>query len=360
MLKILKYGFMIILTLTMGFGLIDTAAAQDETRPLRGRRGLRGEISGINDEVLTIEVGNQSIQIVIDEETHFRIIGQTSASLDEFSVGDIIIARGHRQADDSLLATLVLLQPEGDLVLGRIAMIDEDGLLLNGRDQQAITVNVNPDTIVAMRGEEFTWAGDPAGQDMLREGLAIVAFGTASEDGLILEAHTLISQHPHPPRRGVAGTIEAFEEDGFVMTTLRGNELTILVTDFTHYRLPNIEEPSLDDFSVGSEVLVFGQPGAEDTLTARIVASVPEDRPRGRPLAGEINQISGDEIEMTTLRGDLMTVITDEATIFRIGQDNEATLGDFSTGDKVAVFGTRGEEDGTILASHVMKRGKVN
>lgn len=356
MLKIMKFGFMTILALTAGLGLIGTATADEEARPLRGRRGLRGEISAINGEVLTLEVGDQSSQIVTDEKTRFHIIGQASADLGDFSVGDVIIARGQWQEDDSLLATLILLQPDGDFVLGRIVMINEDGLLLHGRDQQEITVNVNPDTIVAMRGQELTWAGDPAGQDVLRDGLAVVAFGTASPDGLTLEAHTLISQRPYPLRRGAAGTIEAIDEDSFVMATLRGDALTVLVTDLTRYRLPGVDDADLDDFAVGSEIVVFGQPDGEGTLTARVVATVPKDRPRGRPIAGEINRISGHEIELTTLRGDSLTVITNEATIFRIGPDNEAALGDFSAGDKVAVFGSRGQEEGTILASHVMKR----
>ncbi len=98
------------------------------------------------------------------------------------------------------------------------------------------------------------------------------------------------------------------------------------------------------------------QTGDEGEVIARIVAAVPENRPQGRPAVGEISAINGDEISLTTLQGDTITVVIDADTIFRIGRDNEASLSDFAPGDKVAVFGARGEGDGTMLATHVMKR----
>jgi hypothetical protein len=151
---------------------------------------VRGEISAIDGSTLTLELPQRSIQVITDDETRFHIVGQETAVLSDFNVGDTILARGQRQEEGTMLARLILLQPEGDVVLGRVTAVNEDSVLVNGRDQQTITINVNPDTIVAMIGQELTWDGDPAGKDALREGMLLAAFGTASSDGLSLEAHT--------------------------------------------------------------------------------------------------------------------------------------------------------------------------
>ena len=155
----------------------------------------------------------------------------------------------------------------------------------------------------------------------------------------------------------MAGVIDAIADDSFTITNLRGDTVTVLVNDETHYRMPNIEDPGPDDFAAGDEVAIVGLPGDEEgTFSARIVAAVPENRPHGRPIAGEITAINGNEISLALLRGATITVITGPDTIFRIGPDNEASLDDFASGDMIAVFGTRGEEAGTLLATHVMKR----
>ena len=359
MSKKIRYSLLAILALVMAFGMIGSAAAQAEGRPLRGRGGLRGSIIAIEGSALTLEVRENSAQIITNDETRFHIIGQESAGLADFSVGDTILARGQRQDDDAMLAALIVRQPDGDVVLGRIVAIEADGLRLNGRNDQEISVSVSPETLIALRRQELIWDGDPAGKDALREGMTLAAFGAAGDDGTSLDAHTLVvlRAQPQPQRRGRIGTIANISADSFTLTTPQGEELAVTVTEETRYRLPGIEDPGLEDFTDGDEALVIGQPGAEGEAIARIVAAVPENRPQGRPVAGEITAINGNEISLTTLRGEPITVSTNADTIFRIGRDNEAALSDFTAGDKVIVFGTRGKGDGTVMATHVMKRG---
>ena len=356
MSKKVRMSVLVILSLVMVFAIFGSAAAQGVRRPLRNRGGLRGEISAIDGRTITLELPQRSVQVITDDATNFHIIGQEMAGLSDFSVGDTILARGQRQEDGVMLARLILMQPEGDMLVGRVTAVNEYSLVVNGRDQQEITITVNPDTIVAMIGQELTWDGDPAGSQALHEGIIVAAFGTASSDGSSLDAHTLVSQRPQRPQ-GMAGVIDAIADDSFTITNLRGDTVTVLVNDETHYRMPNIEDPGPDDFAAGDEVAIVGLPGDEEgTFSARIVAAVPENRPHGRPIAGEITAINGNEISLALLRGATITVITGPDTIFRIGPDNEASLDDFASGDMIAVFGRRGEEAGTLLATHVMKR----
>lgn len=355
MSKRVRYSVLAILSLVMIFAVFGSAAAQEAQRPLRNRGVLRGEISAIDGSAIILELPQRSVQIITDDETYFHIIGQETAALTDFNVGDTILARGRRLEDGMMRASVILMQPEGDRVLGRVTAVDEYSLLVNGRDQQKITITVNADTIVAMIGQELTWDGNPAGSDSLHEGAIVTAFGTVGSDGSSLDAHTLVTQRPQRPH-GVAGTIDSIADDSFTITTLRDKVVTVLVNDETRYWMLNVANPSLADFTVGDEVVIAGQPGEEDTFNARIVAAVPENRPHGRPVAGEILAINGAEISLTLLRGQTITVITNPDTIFRVGRDNEAMLADYTSGDKVVVFGTRGEEEGTLLATHVMKR----
>ncbi len=355
MSKKVRYSVLAILSLVMIFAVFGSASAQEAQRPLRNRGVLRGEISAIDGTTITLELPQRSVQVITDDETHFHIIGQETTVLSDFNVGDTILARGQRLEDGTMRASVILMQPDGDMVWGRVTAVDETSLLVNGRDQQEITITVSSDTIVAMIGQELTWDGNPAGSDSLYEGAIVAAFGTIGSDGLSLDAHTLVTQRPQRPQ-GVAGTIDSIADNRFTITTLRDKTVTVLVNDETRYRMRNVENPTLADFAVGDEVVIIGQPGEEDTFNARIVAAVPENRPHGRPVTGEILAINGDEISLTLLRGQTITVITNPDTIFRVGRDNEATLEDFASGDMIAVFGSQGEEAGTLLATHVMKR----
>ncbi len=275
----IRYSLLAILSLILVFGVFGSAAAQEitpqeetrnEQRPLRQRRGVRGQITAIQDDQITLELRERSITVNISDETRFHIISQEEASLDDFSVGDIVLARGRREEGGDLLATLIVLQPDGDRVLGRVAAVYDDGLLLNGRpdadgNPRQITVNASPDTIVAMIGQETTWGGDPAGRDLLQEGMFVAAFGAASADGLTLDAHTLTSTRPPAQRRAAVGQIEAIQDDGFTLTALNGDTLTIIVTDDTVFHIGRDNEASWEDFNTGDKVIVAGERSEDGT-----------------------------------------------------------------------------------------------
>ena len=87
MSKKLRYGLLAILTLGLLFGTIGTTAAQ-ETRPLRGRLAVRGSITMIDENRLTIErIGRPEVSgdilIITDDNTHVHIIGQEDAGFDD-------------------------------------------------------------------------------------------------------------------------------------------------------------------------------------------------------------------------------------------------------------------------------------
>lgn len=280
MSKKIRYSVLAILSLVMIFAVFGSASAQELAqeaaqgqRPLHRRGGLRGEISSIEGSTITLEIAQRSVPIITSDETHFHIIGQETAVLTDFHVGDTILARGQRQEGGSMLASLILLQPEGDVVLGRVTAIDDYSLTINGRDQQPITITVSPDTLVAMIRQETTWDGDPAGRDLLRPGIILAAFGTASSDGLSLEAHTLVSQRPQRSHRPVAGEISAINGDEISLELLRGDTITVVTNADTIFHSGRDNSATLADFASGDKIAVVGtRDEAEGILLAAHVA----------------------------------------------------------------------------------------
>jgi len=66
------------------------------------------------------------------------------------------------------------------------------------------------------------------------------------------------------------GEVTAIEGDGFRLQTRQG-EQTVRVDDETRFRLPGVEDPSLDDLLEGAKVLIAGIKNQDEGVLARIV-----------------------------------------------------------------------------------------
>jgi hypothetical protein len=268
MLKKCSYALIAIMALVAAFSTASSVAAQ-EARPLRGRWHLRGQIVAIEEDSLTIE-GRRGITLfLVDEETHVHIIGQAGADLSDLVEGDTVLVRGLRQEDDAPLARLIVRQPEGDLVFGRIAIVDETSLLLDAQERR-ISVSVDPETIVALGSYELLWSGEPAGSDVLRVGMRLAAFGTLDQESLEMTAHTLVTQ-PLPPRWSI-GQITAIEGDSITLARVNGSSVTLVTSDNTWFRVGSDTGATLDDFSTGDRIAVYGRriPGSDVILAFRV------------------------------------------------------------------------------------------
>jgi hypothetical protein len=352
--KKMRYGLLTILGLVMAFSVVGTAGAQ-EARPLKGRQSVHGELTAIDGQSLTVESERGEILVIANEDIHVYIVGQEGANLANLSIGDQIIARGSRQEDGSIMARIIVRLPEGDHAVGRIATISDNSLALHTRDTQELLVYISPDTLVNLRGEDLSWVDLPA--DTLHAGMLLHVFGTTSGDGLRLDAHTLISPRLRPRVRRLVGQINAIEGDEFTLATLRGDVQKILTTENTRIRLRGVEEPTLDDLAVNDVVIVVGRQSGEGEISALKVIGIPASRLHGRPILGSIETIGSGEITLSAYNGNVVTIITDASTRYRIGTNKDATVDEFNAGDTVAVLGRWEPGNGLFHARHVMKRG---
>jgi hypothetical protein len=247
-----------------------------------------------------------------------------------------------------LRAGFVARVPDGDRLGGRVETVNEAGVTLTGRGGQPITITAGPGTWLAISGEDFTWAGDPPGREMLEPGTWLLAFGTLDGSGQALAADTLVVM-PGSRLRVIRGEVTGLIGTGFTIETRFGDELTVLVGENTRFRLPGAADPGLDDLAVGDRLVVFGRPAEDGQSHAwRVV---------GRPhtVFGQITAIDGSELTVDTYFGRTLTVLTGSDTHYLIPGTPDASLDDFAVGDRVLIGG-RWAEDGSLQALWLAKR----
>jgi Domain of unknown function (DUF5666) len=170
-------------------------------------------------------------------------------------------------------------------------------------------------------------------------------------------------QHRRDFRRmGVAGTITAVGSDTLTVKTEDGNTAQVTLTDKTQYRKDR-QPAKLEDFKVGDQIFVRGQPAGEGAWQAEVVAARPAGgfSPEGfraqlgkRFIVGEIKAIEGTQLTVLRPDGVTQTITVDENTSFR--KDGQSiTLADFKPGDHI--FG-RGELKNDVFVPAVLSVGE--
>ena len=131
----------------------------------------------------------------------------------------------------------------------------------------------------------------------------------------------------------LAGTLSEIGDDTLIVETGHGSA-TVRVNRETQYSIRGVEEPELDDLTVGMKVVVRGTLEPDGSLLAkRIVAA--ESGPRQGRLRGEVASIEGSTFTIRTDRREVV-VHTDEATEFRVPGVDNPTIADLKVGAQVA------------------------
>lgn len=153
----------------------------------------------------------------------------------------------------------------------------------------------------------------------------------------------------------VAGKLSAIGDDTLTVETGHGLA-TVGVDDETVYRIPDVENPGLDDLEVGMRLVARGTLNPDGSLLAQVV-TVPQVGPRQGHLQGEVLAIEGDTFTIRTARGHQpgreVQVLTGETTEFRVPGVENPSIADLQVGDKIAGEGVL-EEDGTVRATLVV------
>ena len=178
--------FTLILTTLSSTVLI--AAAADDTTDVDSRgRGIRGEVTAIAENSLTLLARNEeSVTVNTDADTVVYLI-ETGAegTLSDLTVGGQIRVRGQRNEDGTVNASTIVISPDGDRVGGRVTAVDGTTITVGQRDDNTTTISTDGNTQFRLNNEAASLA-DVAVDTRLS------AYGTLQEDGTLAATLVLI------------------------------------------------------------------------------------------------------------------------------------------------------------------------
>lgn len=217
---------------------------------------------------------------------------------------------------------------------GTILEISGESLLLQTRNGE-LTVLTDENTHYRIPGVQEPGLNDLSAGDHI--GIA----GRRDEDGAVLAR--LIIRIPDREEVGqLRGELTAKGDDWLEITLPDGTPVTILVNDQTHFRIPDVEDPGLDDLNVSDPVFARGLWNDDGELEARLVGLVPDGVEN--ILRGKVTTINDPTIEVLTRQG-AAVVITDAETRFHIPGVENPSLADIAIDDIILAGGVK-EEDG--------------
>ena len=183
---------------------------QPPNGPMQGsererRPGVGGTITAISNDTLTLKtIDERTVTVKLTSDTRFRK-DQQDAKLSDFKVGDMVMVRGERTADDTYVAAGVMsrsgmnraqgMSPDQvrekmgkEIIAGEIKSIEGLKLTIARPDGQAQTIAVDENTSFRKQGESVTLAdlkpGDHVfGRGQLKDGVFVPSVLNVGQPG---------------------------------------------------------------------------------------------------------------------------------------------------------------------------------
>lgn len=223
-------------------------------------------------------------------------------------------------------------------------------------EELALATPIGVVSLITDANTRFRIPGEEApGLDDLAAGDRVVAAGWWERDDPIFHAFGVARPVNDDQVFPLPGKLVDVDDTTLTVETGRG-EAIVHVDDETAYHLRGVAEPDLGDLEVGMRVAIRGTLNADGSLQARVVAAS-QDEPRPRRMQGEVIAIEGDTFTMRGAQGRQVTVLTDEATEFRVPGVEGPAIADLKVGDRIAGEGTT--EDGDTHPGQPVARAKL-
>ncbi len=143
----------------------------------------------------------------------------------------------------------------------------------------------------------------------------------------------------NPPAAGrenpLMGVVVQVNANSVSLKVRPGEVVTATVTSDTVLVVPDVAQPTLNDFKKGDRVLVFPAAGA-NKLTARLLARVPDN---SALLNGKVTVLSGNEIQIQPQVGAAVKIAVDNVTRILGPETKGMTVADLKVGDRLTIFG---------------------
>jgi hypothetical protein len=347
--KIMKNKILIALGLVLTIGLVGVAGtvgvAAAEGEALNGQL-CHGHILEINGDTLLLQTRRGLVTLLTDEHTRYRMPGVQEPNLNGLAVGDHIAVAGRRTEDRTGLARLIVRIPsrqEVGQLRGQLTGIDGEKLTITRPDGVEITVVTNPNTRYHVLETE--------NPDLQHLNIGDNVFARGLWDQNIHLQAQIVGLVPKEVEQTLTGRVLAVQHSSLEILTRQG-PFTIITQADTRFRIPNVENPTLNDLTVDA-ILAAGGTLQADGLHAVVVAVTPQ-RPQPATRRGLVTAIGDDTLTLATPNGPV-TIHTDEHTRFRVAGVENAALADIQIGYQALVVG-RQNDDGDIQARGIGAR----
>ena len=246
-----------------------------------GRFFAQGTVSAIEGTTLVLDTLQGEKQVATDEAI-FWAPDVENPSLADVRVGDEVMALGRPDEDGSLAAKLVAIASAEELreytARGRVTAVEGQTLVITTREGEREVVTTS-ETYFHVPNVEKPGSGD------IEVGRVITALG--QENGGTFTAQIVAVTRTRPQRRAiirrnmVGGEVTATKGTTLTVETWHGEQI-VLTDEDTRFRIPGVENPSLEDIEVGDRVIVLGRRNEDGELVARVVGV-----PKGNRLSPE-------------------------------------------------------------------------
>jgi len=239
----------------------DSGAADPGWAPVK----VHGKVSELQGTAFAVRTLDGEVRIATNALTRLRISGVENPTLKDLQIGDQVDVAAVRKGD-TLLARLVVVRPERVTLNGDVTQITGNNLKIQNPGGKVL-VHTDEHTRFRVPGVENPTLADVHVGDLV----GILAFG--QEDGTILAKAVNVL-------RGIRFQGEVTGKEGSMLTvqTEKG-PLEVLTDAETKYRVPGVENPTLEDVHVGDRVGVIAvSQGAGGGLLAKGVAVLPEEQ----------------------------------------------------------------------------------
>lgn len=235
---------------------------------------------------------------------------------------------------------------EGERLLGQVTDIDGNTLVVATVAGEEVRVVTNPHTRFRIPG-----VSEPTIED-IDVGDYVAARGQRNGNGALVADVVIVLPSEYARRGNVAWGHVVGIQDLTLRVETRLGEKVVLTDDQTRFRIPGIEEPTIEDISVGDPILALGRPDQEGNLQARMVAVVTGPQLRRHTIRGLITSIEGDTLTVRTRRGEVQ-VDTNEDTVFRVPGVEDPGIDDLNPRDLIVAIGTWDREQEVFTARAV-------
>jgi RNase P/RNase MRP subunit p29 len=241
-----------------------------------GQFVAQGTVSDIEGTTLVLDTLQGEKQVSTDAAI-FWAPDMENPNLADVQVGDQVVALGRPDEDGSLAAKLVAIASAEELrehtVRGKVTAVEGQTLVLTTREGEKDVVTTS-ETYFHIPNVEEPGLGD------IEVGCIIAALGQKDDDGtfsaqIVAMTRARLRQRIIIRRHRVRGEVTAIENMTLTVETPLG-EQTILTDEDTRFRIPGVENPSIED------IIALGRRNEDGDFVARVVGV-----PKGRRLSPE-------------------------------------------------------------------------